>query len=155
VVDEFGAGGTGGSFVLETGTYMPARNALCADAEPLRGMMSVSAEPIGTGDSTSTVCRTIDHGAERFYSLSVMPGQTVAALATATAGWRIAMHIFDGCTATANCLADAAGTTAMPNPTTSWTNHGTTTRDVIIAVAAVDDPVTTGAQYSLMVTLTP
>jgi hypothetical protein len=155
VVDEFGSGGTGGNFVLESGTYMPAMNARCANADPLRGTMMVSGVSIETGDSTSTVCRTIDHGAERFYSLTVMAGQTLTALATSTPGWRIALHAFDACDSTANCLADAASTTAMPNPTLTWTNHGSAPRDVILAVAAVDDPVPAGAQYTMGVTLTP
>ena len=155
VVDQFGNAGSGGAFTIESQTFTAAANARCTTARMLSAGASVTDESIASGDSSPTLCRTVDRGAERFYTISVPAGSTLAVTATMHGGWRIAMHIVDGCTSTANCLADALGTTTTPNPTIHWTNNGPAARDVTFAIASVSEPVADTDRYDLAIAFTP
>ncbi len=155
VVDQFGASATGGDFVIDAQTYVPAANATCATAAMLTPPTDLPAESIGTGDSTGVPCRTTDRGPARFYRVSVGAGQTLTVTVHPTAAWRPVVHAFTACGATAICRADATISGTATDAVITWMNAGTSAEAILVAVAAAGEPVTDVDQYSLSARLTP
>lgn len=155
VVDQFGATASGGSFVVDAQTYVPATNATCAMADALTLPASRTSELIATGDSTAVACRTTDRGPARFYRATVGVARVLNVQVHPTGAWRAAIHLFSTCGASAACLADATGTSTAPDAAITWTNGGSATTDVFIAVSATAEPVTDTDGYSLQASITP
>jgi hypothetical protein len=152
LLGEYGASAGGGSYLLQSSTFVPAANATCATATALSVGTSLSGQDLRGGGAPSALCPPRDAGPQLFYALGVpAAGATVTATPSAGAAFRPVLRVLPaGCSASAACLANAIapGAGMAVSVTIPGAGDGGA-GSVIVSVASAEESPAAGATFTL------
>jgi hypothetical protein len=155
IVDQFGASGRGGAYLLTAAAFTPAANAACAGAVALVAEAApLGGQDLAAGGAPSELCRFTDVGPQLFYRVTVAAGGHATVTARPTGGattWRPVVRSFDACPAS-RCVADAIAPAPGMPATLTVSNPGTSAVDVVVSVASHEDPLPAGATFEVSYT---
>ncbi len=146
--------GDTGTFDLAVNIAHPAGNAACATATPVTDGSHLTSQNTAFATDPSVACLPHDDGPVLYYRLSLPAGNTVTATSVGSDGTFLPLttRLLDACSAT-SCIASYSAPTTDLTARLIYTNTGSSTLDLILAVGNHDVGVV--SSFDLTVAIRP